>query len=108
LHGIGRKIRWNTCSFGLIEEGQFENNKLIGFGRLMKSSGYCAIGQWKAFWTIHGYAKIIKDDGTTDEGYWENADWSDSKSKKKEDIKSYKTDTDPIAKVIEYEKYIRL
>lgn len=73
----------------------------------MKSSGYCAIGFWKAFWTVHGYAKIIKDDGSIHEGHWEDANWSDSKPKNKEDIKSYNLDSDPIAKTIDFEKYVK-
>jgi len=58
LNGIGRKIYVGSYyEYGYVEEGHFVNNKLNGFGRLMRNSGYLAVGYWSDFWVLNGYAK---------------------------------------------------
>ena len=57
--------------FIFVEEGEFKDNKLQGFGRRMNSNGYCTTGYMNEG-LLHGYATIIKPDSTIDEGLWEN------------------------------------
>jgi len=73
-----------------IEEGEFKNNKLSGFGRRMNSNGFYTIGFMNED-LLHGYAMAIKPDGTTEEGLWEDGYY------KKQDITKYNKETDLIA-----------
>jgi hypothetical protein len=42
-----------------IEEGEFKNNYMCGFGRRMSSNGYYSVGFMKNGLN-HGFAKVIK------------------------------------------------
>ena len=42
LHGLGRKL--DLGFGGFIEEGQFVNNELNGFGRKMTTIGFLRVG----------------------------------------------------------------
>jgi hypothetical protein len=41
-----------------IVEGYFQNDQLHGFGRMIKSDGFCATGWWRDGFLM-GYAKQI-------------------------------------------------
>jgi len=43
LNGLGKKTKFNALS-GFINEGNFRDNELYGFGRIMTYDGYYAIG----------------------------------------------------------------
>ena len=104
LHGVGRKM-WISGAFGYINDGQFVDGQLKGFGRHIRNTGFCATGWWKDDNTLHGYAKRINKDQTIQEGLWEDAYWFSGKTKAKEDIKLYDPDNDMIGKKIEDFKY---
>ena len=55
-----------------IWEGQFEDDKLNGFGRWLHSDGECYIGYWKDS-KRHGYGKSMKTFGLAKEGLFEYA-----------------------------------
>ena len=57
LNGVGRKIRvYKNGHSGFIEEGQFKDNELNGFGRKTYSYGDGYIGQFRNG-KFHGYGK---------------------------------------------------
>ena len=65
VNGIGRKVSLLACGDVLINEGQFKNNLLDGFGRfiVIKVSGKydATIGFWHEG-AQHGYSVEIEDD----------------------------------------------
>ena len=71
-----------------IQEGQFINNKLNGFGRevTIKANGdFCQyIGIWKKG-KLHGYGKIHVSNGENLEGLFEDGEFKKLKS----EVKSY-------------------
>ena len=80
-------------------EGQFENGALNGFGRMIKSNGYRAIGLWKAGY-MYGWGKQIQPDGFQRIGLFEVL------PKHGKYVKSYNWRRDFIAKKIMFEQYI--
>jgi len=52
-------IGYKSCS---LIEGEFENGALTGFGRMIRSDGYYAIGLWRGGY-LYGWAKQVQPDG---------------------------------------------
>ena len=74
LHGIGRKL--DTGYGGFIEEGSFNDNQLIGFGRRMTTIGFLRMGYHKNE-VLHGYGKRVLAHGAIEEGLFENGEYKD-------------------------------
>ena len=60
--------------FGYIEEGQFKNGLLDGFGRRLATNNNRAIGWWKSS-HLHGYCKRTDEEGDDLEGLYQEGDW---------------------------------
>ena len=71
----------------------------------MRNSGYCAIGQWKDNYTLHGYAKRTDKDRNVVVGLWEEANIFTNTTTKKDKITKYDPDNDTIARKIDFKKY---
>jgi hypothetical protein len=73
LHGLGRKIELGKAS-GILQEGQFRNNELNGFGRCISSDSTMAIGFFKNG-LLHGFARRVDAEGNPTEKRFEETDW---------------------------------
>ena len=82
-------------------EGQFDNDKLSGFGRRVNSNGSSQIG-WHKEGYFHGYAKIIYSDNALKEGLWEKNEFR----RNPEDIKEYDAENGLIAQPVRWDDYI--
>jgi len=81
LNGLGRSIALTPIldqeersivgySEARLVEGHFENDALHGFGRMIRSDGYSAVGWWRNGYLM-GYAKQIQPDRSSREGLYE-------------------------------------
>lgn len=110
LDGIGRKIRiWTKYGGGIVQEGQFTDGELNGFGRWTicqyDDTHDCYIGWWKEG-QRHGYGRKVDYDNEVINGWFENADQHfGDPVKEKAEIKSYDVENDRIAKMIDFDKY---
>lgn len=64
--GIGRNY-WNAI---LIEEGEFKNGNLHGYGRRIYEEGDYYVGQFSHD-KRHGQGKYVKTDGVVQDGRWD-------------------------------------
>ena len=78
----------NAC---YIDEGQFQNGILNGFGKRVFADGQYSIG-WFEDYSLHGYGKFVDRDGTVEEGLFESGTFVENKKR----IKRY----DPIKALI--------
>ena len=109
LHGVGRRIQISDWGYGAIWEGQFENDEINGFARFIRitkhTGTYVYIGNWKNG-KYHGYGRIYENGEMTREGLFEAGPFVGGEPRKKEEIKSYDPEKDPIAKEIDFDKYL--
>ena len=87
-----------------IFEGQFVDNRLRGFGRIVSGDGIYAIGYWQDDTYFQGYCKRIKD-GLVTEGQFDGVNYLWGQPSPKFKIKMYNPNVDMIAKKIDYDKY---
>jgi len=81
-------------------------NGFARFIRIAKHTGtYVYIGNWKNG-KYHGYGRIYENGEMTREGLFEAGPFIGGDPKKKEEIKSYDPEKDPITKAINFEKYL--
>ena len=110
INGLGRQVSLkpilNDTENGItgfiearVVEGQFENDLLNGFGRIIRSDGYSAAGWWRNG-HLMGFAKQIWPDKSSREGLYENM------PKDMRYVRMYDVYRDIKAKEINFERYI--
>jgi hypothetical protein len=68
MHGRGIKVLLN----GSVFEGNFERDKLVGFGRAIFYDGSHYIGQWGFNGLPHGEGDYTTEEGSLVGSHWYN------------------------------------